>query len=410
MKIKIYISDDSILWKFCITGGERMRKICVAISCYNQEKYIEECVRHLLGQKYDGEVKILICDDASTDKTKTIILNTIKTMGLAKGWSVEDCSNLTNMGMPLNTKRILKLIMDDNADYGCILEGDDYWISPFWLEKHAEEMDKDKSVSMTNNYLLFYQQETNLYSVRQYPENVHKSKYITAAMQAEDNYSGNFSSSLYRVEAMRKIPKSFLQQPYVDDWFVNLLMAQQGKIHSIKEPLSVYRIHNQSVWNGKKNKKVDKMESTILKRIYFMHCYYPDKYLEELAAFSERWAKIPIKGKIYYDRGDGFKEENSLTMYNIFDEYTHFTSKLNMPMNVRKVRRFRYDPEEGYHCEIKNLCVKINGIEVEAVAQNGREVGETIVFETVDPIYKLQLPKSIKDVCEISIEGFMIIK
>ena len=232
------------------------QNVCVAISCYNQEKYIKTCISHLLNQKYTkGKVCIKICDDASTDRTHSIIEETIKLMGLPDNWTVEDCTNEVNMGMPKNTKRILKILMASGADYGCILEGDDYWISPFWIEKHIKDMDKNPEISMSNNYLLFYWQESNIFAVREYPEQIHQSKFITAAMQAEDNYTGNFSSSLYRIADLKKIPADFLEQPYVDDWFVNLLMAQQGKIVSLKEPLSVYRIHDQGVWNGRKKKK-----------------------------------------------------------------------------------------------------------------------------------------------------------
>mgnify|MGYP005794786067 CR=1 FL=1 len=385
-----------------------MSKVCVAISCYNQEKYIEECICHLLSQKYEGECIIKICDDASTDSTKTIIWDTVRKLGLPKGWTIEECSNKRNMGMPANTKRILKLLMDSGANYGCILEGDDYWISPFWLEKHVKDMDADENISMTNNYLLFFHQNANVFSVRQYPDKVQKSRYILPEMQAEDNYTGNFSSSLYRVASMKKIPQSFLEQPYVDDWFVNLLMSQQGKIRSIKEPLSVYRIHEQSVWNGGNSKKrINKMESTILKRIHFMHCHYPGMDLEELSEFSARWAQIPIKGRIYYNLGKGYAEENSVPVYTMYDDKAHFTAHIVMPVSLGRIKELRYDPEEGYPCKVKGLRIIIDGIAVEAIPENGRRNGDITIFETTDPIYKLKLPKSMKKVNEIEIEGYM---
>ena len=128
-------------------------KVCVAISCYNQEKYIVECISHLLCQTVEKgtEIKILICDDASTDRTKELIEQTIEKVGLREGWLVEDHSNNTNMGMPENTKRILRLLMESQADYGCILEEDDYWISPFWLEKHMKPMNENPDITISNN-------------------------------------------------------------------------------------------------------------------------------------------------------------------------------------------------------------------------------------------------------------------
>lgn len=391
------------------------KRICVAISCYNQEKYIRQCLEHLMAQKlgYDIQVQVLICDDASTDQTKAIIKDIIKKAELCENnWQVEDCSNQQNMGMPENTKRIVRLLMDSGADYGCILEGDDYWISPFWLKKHIEPLEQDEGVSMSNNYLLMYNQDTICFSVRQYPEKVQKSKYILPEMQAEDNYTGNFSSNLYRITSLNAIPKSFLDQPYVDDWFINLLMAEQGKIVSIKEPLSVYRIHQNSVWNGNKNiSKMDEEENTIARRIRFMHQHYPGKYIAELASFSEQWAKIPMRGKIYYDMGDGYKEEQSIAVYIMFENKTHFTVDADLSMIPSNIKALRYDPEEGYACDMWGLQAFLDGKRVEMTAANGAEKDCRIVFDTKDPIFILQIRrKQMKRMKEFHVEGDIAFK
>lgn len=369
-----------------------MKVICVAISSYNQEAYIGECIRNLLVQKGDFEVKILICDDASEDRTRRIIQDVINEIGLPENWTVEEHSNIHNMGMPENTKRILKLIMDSGADYGCILEGDDYWISPWWLQKHITVMDEDQEVSMSNNYLLIYQQNDNIFGVRPYPEKVHKSDIIFPEMQAEDNYSGNFSSNLYRISILNKIPKEFLLQPYVDDWFVNLLMAQYGKIFSIKEPLSVYRVHNQGVWNGKKKiVKSNKQESTISQRIRFMHEKYPGKYLDELASFSEKWDKIPLVGKIYYDTGNGFNEIESIRVYTMFQSRNYFTTCLDMEKLPKRLIGLRYDPEEGYPCVFESIRCYLDDIEINLVPLNGKRKKGKVIFHTDDPIFTLNV-------------------
>ncbi len=386
-----------------------LRKVCIAISCYNQEKYIGQCIEHLMAQQLeaDVQVKILICDDASTDRTKFLIEDIINKTGLRENWQVEDHSNQQNMGMPKNTKRIVRLLMDSGTDYGCILEGDDYWISPFWLKKHMEPLDEDCSVSMSNNYLLLYNQETNVFAVRQYPEKVQKSKYILPEMQAEDNYTGNFSSSLYRISSLNELPETFLEQPYVDDWFMNLLMAAQGKIASIKEPVSVYRIHQESVWNGHKNVSEEgQEENTISQRIRFIHQHYPGKYIAELAAFSEQWAKIPMRGKIYYDLGTGYKEEQSLAVYMMFENKSHFTADVDLSILPKRIKSLRYDPEEGYACEIWEAQAFLDGNKIEMTAENGTEKNGRVIFDTKDPIFILQIPKKqMKRMEKFHIEG-----
>ncbi len=385
------------------------KSVCIAISCYNQEKYIGQCIEHLLAQQLGSniQVKILICDDASTDRTKEIIVDVIEKKDLNRNWHIEDHSNRQNMGMPKNTKRIIRLLMDSGADYGCILEGDDYWISPFWLKKHMEPLDEEHGISMSNNYLLLYNQESNCFAVRQYPVKVQESKYILPEMQAEDNYTGNFSSNLYRISSLNEIPQSFLEQPYVDDWFVNLLMAMHGKVASIKEPISVYRIHPEGVWNGNQNVSEEgQEENTISQRIRFIHQHYPGKYIAELAAFSEHWAKIPMRGKIYYDIGTGFKEEQSLAVYIMFENKSHFTVDADLSILPKRVKALRYDPEEGYACDMWGMQAILDGIEIEMTAENGIEKNDRIVFDTKDPIFILQVPrKQMKRMGSFHVEG-----
>ena len=48
-----------------------MLSVCVV--SYNHEKYIEECLNHILGQKFDFSIEILVGDDCSTDNTVQII-------------------------------------------------------------------------------------------------------------------------------------------------------------------------------------------------------------------------------------------------------------------------------------------------------------------------------------------------
>lgn len=381
-----------------------MKKICVAISCYNQKRYIEECIKHLLLQRCEEYlVEIMLCDDASTDGTRELVIGMMNRLPI--GWKFKDCSNSTNLGMPLNTKRILKLLIESDAEYGCILEGDDYWISPFYLKKHIEPLLKDEEATMTNNYITIYYQEHNKYVIRDYPQKVHDSRIVLPEMQAEDNYMGNFSSSVYKIDALRCIPIDFLEQPYVDDWFVNLLLAIQGKAISIKEPLSVYRVHSESVWNGKKRKVDNTQENTISQRIRFIHKHYPRKYLKELANFSEHWAKIPMCGKLYYDTGAGYNEKQVLTLYTMFENRTEFWIEEDISGIAANIQALRYDPEEGYECEMAECKCLIDGKEIEALPINGQRYKEKIIFATKDPMFELKINSAVNNAKIIRIEG-----
>ena len=47
--------------------------ISVVVTTYNQEDYIENCLRSVLEQECSARIEILVGDDCSTDNTKLII-------------------------------------------------------------------------------------------------------------------------------------------------------------------------------------------------------------------------------------------------------------------------------------------------------------------------------------------------
>jgi len=50
-------------------------KITVIVACYDEEKYIEQCIGSLLNQTYKGKIEIIISDGMSTDRTRDLIKN-----------------------------------------------------------------------------------------------------------------------------------------------------------------------------------------------------------------------------------------------------------------------------------------------------------------------------------------------
>lgn len=48
--------------------------ISVVVPCWNVERYVEECVKSLISQKYEN-IEIILVDDCSTDSTLSILRN-----------------------------------------------------------------------------------------------------------------------------------------------------------------------------------------------------------------------------------------------------------------------------------------------------------------------------------------------
>lgn len=60
--------------------------LSILVTCYNQEKYIADCILSCLEQDYAGTMELVIVDDASTDNSVHIIKKLIATRG--KDWDI----------------------------------------------------------------------------------------------------------------------------------------------------------------------------------------------------------------------------------------------------------------------------------------------------------------------------------
>lgn len=52
---------------------EEAIKLSVVVSCYKQEKYIEECLNSILSQQVDFNYEVIVADDCSPDNTREVI-------------------------------------------------------------------------------------------------------------------------------------------------------------------------------------------------------------------------------------------------------------------------------------------------------------------------------------------------
>ena len=94
--------------------------ISVIVPCYNQEKYISDCIESILAQKTDFRYEILVGDDFSSDSTPEILKEYAeKYPGILKLYLREE-----NLGATTN---VYKLFQQAKGEYIAYLEGDDYW-------------------------------------------------------------------------------------------------------------------------------------------------------------------------------------------------------------------------------------------------------------------------------------------
>ncbi len=212
-------------------------------------------------------VRLIVADDASTDKTLEIIKNQETTLPFPTTYLPKQ----ENLGISLNYKRGFAAC---TGDYVVTLEGDDYWCSPNHIKKHTDFLEDHLECSMSVNQYINYYSYNNCFSPT-YTKiaNEHSFQYINFNTLCGSNYIGNFSSCVFRNKCLQKINPDIynLPLPYIDDWLVGLEMTLHGLIAKHAFHTTIYRRNEQAVWSTlDKSQELD----LILKRINVYNTFY----------------------------------------------------------------------------------------------------------------------------------------
>jgi len=111
---------------------KKLTSLSLVMTTFNLERYIEEALRSVLNIRYDGEIELIIVDDASTDRTTTLIDEILAQE--AKGWDVTFVKREENGGVAaaLDTG-----LFHTSKDWIIFIDGDDVQ-HPLRAEKTAE--------------------------------------------------------------------------------------------------------------------------------------------------------------------------------------------------------------------------------------------------------------------------------
>ena len=226
--------------------------LSILLISYNHENYIKRAIDSIFDQIDIESSEVIIIDDCSTDNTFKIIndcLSNIKNTTLIV--------NNENFGLVRNYKKGFSLC---SGDLIFVLEGDDYWANPEKLTIISKIMKAESDISMCfHDYQILNHQ--NILANKILHTDISDSKFITTKdLISDSSIIGNYSVCCYRKELINKIPDSFWENN-TNDWGLNMLMGTFGQIRYCSQKMSVYRLHNESLWTG---------ESTIKKYKYIL--------------------------------------------------------------------------------------------------------------------------------------------
>lgn len=251
-----------------------MYKVIVAITTYNLEEYIAQALDSVLNQRTTFEYKIIIADDASTDKTVEI-LNDYQKRYPEK---IEVLLSEKNLGSLANSNRLFDKI---DCEYFTFLDGDDYWIGEERLQKQVEYLDSHPECSMcagntmyvgekiASKLMLKDEQLNKTYSFQDYLEETMPFFHTSSILIRNSIFSKGLPKCYYdRVG-------TFEECALRGEDFRRIIHLEQGKLYAFDEVFSHYRIHERGVWQGSTSTR-RVLEGAISSN--FQRKYYKDRY------------------------------------------------------------------------------------------------------------------------------------
>ena len=270
-----------------------MEKVDILLATYNGEKYLREQIDSILNQTHT-EFRLLISDDGSTDGTREILKEYKE-----KDARIDVFFQENNLGVVKNFEFLLEKV---EAKYYMFSDQDDIW-KETKIEKSLNKI--EEGFDLVYSDLEVVDENLNVtYSSYWKLKGIYNK--IKKYNNFESLYLNNFITGCTMI-SKKELINSFMPLPntskfVLHDYWISLIISQNGKIAYIEEPLIKYRQHkNNKVGSKKKTdelKSIDEIRSLFIqvKKEHF------SVFIENENKFkSEEIRKLNKKALEYYE-------------------------------------------------------------------------------------------------------------
>ncbi len=233
-------------------------KLSVLVPAYNLQNFIAECLLSVLEQETDFDFEVIVCDDASTDKTQAVIatLETLFPNKLSAIYKTE------NQGLAANTSTLLAAA---KGEYIAYLDGDDIAL-PSKLQRQVEYLDTHDDCHMVYHESDMFDSVTDK-TIKLYSKDFYNWSYIPARSTIEHMIKyGTYmqaSSVMFRNHA-NLVDTVSPDCKIIFDYAFYILNAGylRANVDFIPEVLGRYRIHENS-FGQQTSRSFDRREQSL---------------------------------------------------------------------------------------------------------------------------------------------------
>lgn len=233
-------------------SGPVKPKVSVCITTYNHAGYITKALESVLEQQTDFEFEVLVGEDDSSDGTREIVRKYAKGHPDVIRPFYNDRQNVIYInGQPTGRWNFLNNLRNARGEYIALLEGDDYWIDEFKLQKQVDFLDQRHEYSMCFTNAKIFNEEKLQFEPRTFCE-THCAHGLGDTVVFSDLVGGHWiptGTVVYRKSFLLDIPEWY-KQLETGDWCLFLLLLQHGPGGFLDFCSSVYRAHAGGYWNS----------------------------------------------------------------------------------------------------------------------------------------------------------------
>jgi glycosyltransferase involved in cell wall biosynthesis len=269
-------------------------KTSVAMCTYNGEKYIKEQLESILNQTLAID-EIIICDDASKDKTISII----EQIQLENPNKIFLYKNQTNLGTNRNFEKSITIC---TGDYIFLSDQDDVWKNNK-VEKVLQHFSENpKSEAVFSNGDLINDKSEKIHSLTLWDsvyflENqLNKPIELFKLIASKRNMVTGATLCIKKEIKSLILPFPEIKKYYHDEW-IAIIIASRNTLNYITDELISYRIHPKQQIGGKTRlqksttKKHLKVSNLILgntfPKSYQDYCQLTNTYYRHYKKFNE---------------------------------------------------------------------------------------------------------------------------
>jgi glycosyltransferase involved in cell wall biosynthesis len=263
-------------------------KVTVLVFAYNHVRFIRQALDSVLIQQTDFDFEVLISEDYSTDGTREIVLEYAQ--------AHRDKIRLQLSPFNICDARIVERGFDAaRGEYIALIDGDDYWTSPYKLQEQVDFMDTHPRHS-----LCFHHVECVDAEGKRIPFQLsHSSKMSWSLEDILEDCPIETSTALLRRSMLPPLPNWYFLCPF-GDFPLWVLCMQNGPAGYLDRLLGAYRIHANGFFHGLKE-----WQQRLYSQYTWMHVYRnlaPQHQAQVARRLAHGWAYLAMLQRSSGDR------------------------------------------------------------------------------------------------------------